>query len=252
MTAYVGTAGWAIPATVRERFPDEGSALARYAARCDGAEINSSFHRPHRPSTYENWAASVPPAFRFAVKLPKTITHERRLVDVAEPLARFADEVAGLGKKRGPVLVQLPPSLAFDALVAAAFFSMLAATLGGRTVCEPRHPSWFETEADALLAEHEVARVAADPARVPAAAVPGGWRGLTYARWHGSPAVYRSSYDPDAIAAHAALAGAGESWTIYDNTASGAATANALALLAAIQPARGDVSNPASSAAASS
>lgn len=191
----------------------------------------------------------MPAAFRFAVKLPKTITHERKLVDVAAPLARFADEVGGLAEKRGPVLVQLPPSLAFDPGVATSFFALLAGALIGQIVCEPRHASWFEAEADALLVDHRVARVAADPARVPAAALPGGWRGLTYARWHGSPAVYRSSYDPDAIARHAALAATGESWTIYDNTASGAATANAMALL---QLASGEVANPASSAAASS
>ena len=225
----VGTAGWAIPAAVRDRFPAEGSALRRYAARFAAVEINSSFHRPHRRSTYERWASSVPEHFRFAVKLPKTISHGRRLADCAEPLARFAEEVGGLGAKRGPLLVQLPPSFAFDAGVAAGFFDEAERRLGGPIACEPRHPDWFEAAADALLVDHRVARVAADPARAPEAAVPGGWRGLTYARWHGSPAIYRSAYDADAIAAHAALAQTtGESWTIYDNTTLGAATANAL------------------------
>lgn len=209
--------------------------MQRYAARFDAAEINSSFYRPHRRTTYERWAASVPPAFRFAVKLPKAITHDRRLEECAEPLARFVDAVGGLGDKRGPVLVQLPPSLAFDAGLADAFFGMLGEALPGRVACEPRHPSWFAAAPDALLAAHAVARVAADPARVPEAAEPGGWRGLTYARWHGSPAIYRSSYDEAAIEAHTAVARtAGESWTMYDNTTLGAATANALALQAGL------------------
>ncbi|WP_375393205.1 DUF72 domain-containing protein [uncultured Sphingomonas sp.] len=244
---------------MRDQFPSEGSALKRYAARFDAVEINSSFHRPHRRTTYERWAASVPAAFRFAVKLPKAITHERRLVESAEPLARFAEEVGGLGGKRGPVLVQLPPSLAFDAELADSFFGRLGETLPGRVACEPRHPSWFTAAADALLIAHAVARVAADPARVPGAAEPGGWRGLTYARWHGSPAIYRSSYDETAIEAHAAVARtAGESWTMYDNTTLGAATANALALQAGLASGRkqkgqvdpsGDWSNPSSSAA---
>jgi uncharacterized protein YecE (DUF72 family) len=178
----------------------------------------------------------VPAGFRFAVKLPKAITHDRRLVECADPIARFADEVDGLGAKRGPILVQLPPSLAFDAVIVDAFFRMLSDALTGPMVCEPRHPSWFEPEADALLVARKVARVAADPARVPAAALPGGWRGLTYARWHGSPAMYRSSYDPPALAAHAALASEpGESWSIYDNTTLGAATPNALALRALLE-----------------
>lgn len=219
---------------MRDAFPDEGSALQRYAARFDAVEINSSFHRPHRRTTYERWAASVPASFRFAVKLPRAISHDRRLVGCGEPLARFADEIAGLGDQRGPVLVQLPPSLAFAPEVAGAFFDELARVVGGVAVCEPRHPSWFAAEADALLVAHRIARVVADPARVPEAAVPGGWRGLTYARWHGAPAMYRSSYDPTAIAAHATFARAGDSWSIYDNTTLGAATANALALMAAL------------------
>ena len=71
----LGTAGWRVPSNLGDRFPDSGSQLARYAAVFNGTEINSSFHRPHRTSTYLRWGASVPDAFRFAVKLPKAITH---------------------------------------------------------------------------------------------------------------------------------------------------------------------------------
>lgn len=212
-------------------FPAEGGALARYAQRFDAVEITSSFYRPHRRATYARWAASVPTGFRFAVKLPRTATHDRRLIDCADVLLRFAEESAGLGDKRGPLLVQLPPSLAFDAPVAAAFFVELGHLVGGPIVAEPRHASWFTQQADALLIAHRIARAAADPARVPEAGLAGGWRGLTYARWHGSPLVYRSSYDAAALAAHVELARSdGESWTIYDNTASGAATVNAIEL----------------------
>ncbi|WP_425228569.1 DUF72 domain-containing protein [Sphingomonas sp.] len=229
----VGTAGWSIPAAVRDAFPDEGSTLTRYAAVFDTVEINSSSYRPHRAATYARWAASVPDAFRFAVKLPRAATHDLRLVDCDEVLARFQGEMAGLGAKRGPVLVQLPPSLAFDGATAGRFFDAAARMLGEYIVCEPRHASWFAPEADALFAAHHVARVAADPARVPEAALPGGWRGLTYARWHGSPAIYRSAYEDDALAQHAGIArAADDSWTFYDNTMFGAAAANALALKA--------------------
>ena len=230
----MGTAGWTIPAAVKDAFPAEGTTLERYAARFGAVEINSSFHRPHRRSTWERWAASVPAGFRFAVKLPKTITHGQRLVDSDALLAAFAEDVGGLGDKLGPVLVQLPPSLLFEAEVAKRFFGLLAAMLPAAYACEPRHPSWFGPDADLLLADHQVARVAADPARVPEAALPGGWRGLTYARWHGSPAMYRSSYDDDALAGHAAIAQSGESWSFYDNTMLGAATANALGLAALV------------------
>lgn len=235
MTIRIGVAGWSIGSALADRFPGEGTHLARYARRFGATEINSSFYRPHRRSTYERWAASVPADFRFAVKLPRAITHEHRLVGCADLLDRFAEETDGLGGKRGPLLAQLPPSLALDTAAAAAFFRMADARLGAALVVEPRHPSWFAPDVDQLLAAHRVARVAADPAKVPAAATPGGWPGLAYFRLHGAPRVYWSAYEPPAIAAQAerimALAGdASEIWTIYDNTASGAAIPDALAL----------------------
>lgn len=229
----VGTAGWAIPRAVAEHFPSAGAGLERYSARFSAAEINSTFYRSHRASTYARWVAATPAPFRFAVKLPRTITHEARLVGAAPLVAAFRSEVLQLGAKLGPVLVQLPPTLAFDTAVAEAFFLDLRDQWPGTIVCEPRHPSWFEPDADALMAACRVARVAADPARHPAAAVPGGWSGAAYWRLHGSPRMYRSSYDEAALSGLASdvLGRPGETWCIFDNTASGAATANALTLL---------------------
>ncbi|HEX2727183.1 MAG TPA: DUF72 domain-containing protein, partial [Beijerinckiaceae bacterium] len=186
----IGTAGWAIPARVRDRFPEAGTGLVRYAARLPAAEINSTFYRSHRRQTYERWAASVPEAFRFAVKLPKAITHERGLIGVDELALRFLDEIAGLGAKTGPLLIQLPPSLAFDAPAIGRLLSVLRSRAGGPMVCEPRHPSWFADDANRLLADFDVARAAADPARVPGAARPGGSGSLAYYRLHGSPRMY--------------------------------------------------------------
>jgi uncharacterized protein YecE (DUF72 family) len=230
-TIRIGTAGWSIPRAVAAEFPAEGTGLERYSARFDAAEINSSFYRPHRLAVYERWAASVPPGFRFAVKMPKTITHVARLVDCEALLAPFAEAIAGLGEKRGPVLVQLPPKLAFDAGVARGFFALASDMLGGPIVCEPRNPSWFEAEADALLAELRIARVAADPARVPEAALPGGWTGLAYFRLHGSPRPYFSGYEAEALEAWARqIPDGSETWVMFDNTASGRAAQDALAL----------------------
>lgn len=229
----IGTAGWSLSRAIGEHFPGNGSHLERYAARFNAAEINSSFYRPHRAATYARWAESVPACFRFAVKLPRTITHERRLVDCEDLLGRFAGEIENLGEKRGPVLIQLPPSFAFDPGLAATFFDRARTILGGAIVCEPRHPTWFTPGADEVLAIQEIARVAADPAPVPEAAEPGGWSGLRYTRLHGSPHMYRSPYDAAAIARYAdtACGSAVESWTIYDNTTTGAALRNALDML---------------------
>lgn len=235
----IGTAGWSFPRTL-EGFPAEGSGLERYAAVFNAVEINSSFYRPHQRKTYERWAASTPTDFRFAVKVPKTITHERRLVDCAEPMARFLGECDGLGGKLGPLLVQLPPSLKFDAGIVEDFLAAWRKATIAATVLEPRHPTWFEAPAEALLRAFQIARVGADPAVVPVAAEPGGWPGLTYRRLHGSPVMYGTSYDDGRLeplaAAIAGETGPAQSWCIFDNTQFGAATTDALKLMALTSP----------------
>ena len=235
MGIRIGCAGWSLPRVEQEHFPGEGSHLERYASIFDAVEINSSFHRPHRPATYARWAAAVPSSFRFSVKLPKTITHGLRLREAGELLETFLLEAGGLGEKLGCFLVQLPPSLDFDPAIVADFFADLRSRTPVPLACEPRHPSWFTPEADDLLSDYEVARVAADPARVPEAAEPGGWRGLIYYRLHGSPDMYRSAYSDAYLITLASRlgeeSGAGRAaWCIFDNTTLGAATRNALDL----------------------
>jgi uncharacterized protein YecE (DUF72 family) len=231
----IGTAGWSIPRQFAESFPIDGSSLERYSTRFTAAEINSSFHRPHRPATWERWRDSVPAEFRFSVKLPKEITHRRKLVDVAEPLDRFTEQVERLEDKLAIILVQLPPKLGFDAKIAADFFDAVASDTSARIACEPRHLSWFDPDADALFAKLQIARVAADPALCPEAAVPGGWAGFAYWRLHGSPRMYRSAYGERvrtyADALEGAAAGGRDAWCIFDNTASSAAMGDALALV---------------------
>jgi uncharacterized protein YecE (DUF72 family) len=228
----VGTAGWAVPRALAEHLPAKGSALERYAARFDAVEINSTFYRSHRPGTYARWAAATPPRFRFAVKLPRAITHDARLSNTTSLVTAFRDEAFHLGEKLGPLLVQLPPSLAYDAEVAGAFFQDLRDLWPTAIDCEPRHASWFAAEADAMMAAHRVARAGADPARHPGAATPGGWKGLAYWRLHGSPRMYYSAYELSALEALAdeIRRAAGDTWCVFDNTASGAAAANALTL----------------------
>jgi len=181
----------------------------------------------------------VPSSFRFSVKIPKPITHTARLDITRDVIAAFVDGVSVLEAKLGCLLVQLPPSLVFDATIAKQFFKNLKAVTEVSIACEPRHESWFADVADTLLRELQVARVAADPARVPAAGDPGGSRHLTYFRLHGSPKVYYSSYSKEYIHRLAdRLRGESQArrtvWCIFDNTTLGAATANALALSTAL------------------
>jgi len=229
----VATAAWSVPTAAAARVGRSGSGLSRYARVFDGTEINSSFYRAHRPETFRRWASEVPEHFRFAAKLPRAITHEERLAGVPTRLAEFLGQVGELGPKLGPLLVQLPPSLAFDPDRAESFLVALRRSFAGRIAWEPRHASWFGKEARALLLRYRVARVAADPPLHPGAEEPDGDGDLVYVRLHGSPRVYYSSYEDaylDALADRLRRYTAQEVWCVFDNTASGAAFWNALAL----------------------
>jgi uncharacterized protein YecE (DUF72 family) len=235
MGPRIATAGWSIPRALDDRFPAGDSALERYAQVFDAVEINSTFYRPHRPATLERWADAVPTGFRFSVKVPRAISHEARLADCDELIDAFLDQIDALGETLGPLLLQLPPSLAFDAPLAGRVLEKLAGEGQRLVCCEPRHPSWFAPEVNAWLTVRGIARVAADPPRHPEGGEPDGWRGLSYWRLHGSPRVYFSAYAPEALAALAARLlreTAQEVWCVFDNTAAFAATTDALALRA--------------------
>jgi uncharacterized protein YecE (DUF72 family) len=231
----VGTAGWSVPSRYAALMPSGGSHLERYALRFDAVEINTSFYRPHKRATYERWAQLTPAGFRFSVKIPKSMSHEQRLAGCGALLDSFAAEVGGLGDKLGVLLLQLPPQLALEKRVAAGFFRALRKRIDVPVVCEPRHASWFTPDANDWLAGRGIARVAADPAKVPGGSEPGGWTGLAYYRWHGSPRIYYSDYDHETLMAlRERLAAQRErgitAWCIFDNTASGAALGNALTM----------------------
>lgn len=236
---YIGCAGWSLGREYWAEFAAQGTHLQRYAARLTGVEINSSFYRPHRQQTYARWAASVPAGFRFSVKMPKQITHERRLTSCEQILDEFLDQCSGMGDRLGCLLVQLPPSLAFDESVAEAFFTALRQRFSGPVVLEPRHESW--SDAEFLLVNHRIAQAAVDPSRISTDASPRGWSRMRYWRLHGSPRIYYSAYESTwleelAVELHAAALAGVATWCIFDNTASAAALGNALALMTLLQP----------------
>ncbi len=199
-------------------------------------EINSTFYRAHRAATFERWAASVPRAFRFSIKIPRTITHDQRLGRSAPLIDAFLTDLAPLGARLGCLLVQLPPSLEFDARVARNFLTVLRRRFDRGIALEPRHASWFGGRADRLLNDFEIARVAAAPPRAEGGGETGGWPGLAYFRLHGSPRIYYSSYEDDFVDAIAIRLRALRrrripTWCIFDNTTLGAATGNALSVI---------------------
>ncbi|CRM42848.1 MULTISPECIES: DUF72 domain-containing protein [Pseudomonas] len=233
MTAalYVGCAGWSLPREQWPAFVEQGTHLQRYASRFSAVEINSSFYRPHLPRTYERWRESVPAGFRFSVKMPKRITHELRLQQCSTALDEFLAQCLQLDEKLGCLLVQLPPSLSYEPLVAGAFFDALRQRFAGAVVLEPRNASWLA--AGSLLQAFEIGWVNADPAVIAAGDA---WHGVRYWRLHGSPRIYHSAYGPARVQAYSQLLRQSieegiPTWCIFDNTASGHAVADALDLL---------------------
>jgi len=232
----VGCAGWSLPKACADAFPVEGSHLERYAAVFPTVEINSSFYKPHKPETYARWAASVPDDFRFAVKVPRAITHDARLIDVDDLLDRFQAEAGMLGDKLGCLLVQLPPRFGFTDAPAHAFFAQLRDRFGCSIAFEGRHASWFSEPATALLRESGVIRVIADPAASqPGLHEPTG-DSEAYVRLHGTPRIYYSRYPVEEVAQwraefDALVASGRKVWCIFDNTAEGASVPNALELM---------------------
>lgn len=230
---FIGCAGWSLPRQHWPAFPEQGTHLQRYAALLNGVEINSSFYRPHKLQTYARWAESVADGVRFCVKMPKSISHERRLRDCEPELDAFLDQCSGLGDRLGCLLLQLPPSLAFDEPVAEAFFIGLRQRYSGAVVLEPRHESW--AAAELLLMAYRIAQAVVDPSRISTDMAPCGWPGVRYWRLHGSPRIYHSAYDSaylETLAGDLQVAAVDgiDTWCIFDNTASGAALGNALEL----------------------
>lgn len=239
-TLRIGCAGWSLPAAEATLAFGEGGHLERYARIFDAVEINSSFYRPHQAQTYARWAQSVPATFRFAVKMPKAISHEKRLRGCRADLDAFLAQATQLGSTLGVLLLQLPPSLSFERRTALRFFDALRARHAGPVACEPRHPSWFGAAVDADLRERGISRAAADPARVPRAAVPGGDHACEYLRLHGWPRMYYDAYTDDALARVARRmarpsARVRERWCIFDNTTLGHALTDALTLRAILR-----------------
>ena len=233
----IGLAGWSEAASRHGKLlpvAEEGATgLQRYASAFDFVEINSSFYRQVRPTTFEKWAAEVSNDFRFSVKMHRLITHYTRLKNVGL-LQDFFGSVAGFGKKLAVVLVQLPPTLVFDSEVADRFFSALRKLYRGCAVCEPRHDSWEESDARKLLAKHGVGPVLTETPAADDDPLQGAKKAIPlYVRLHGAPRKYYSSYSDrdlsrlaEFLAAHAAR----RRYVVFDNTAGPAGVRNALGL----------------------
>jgi len=153
-TVYAGASGYAFKEWCGSFYPEKiasDAMLGWYAERLPTVEINNTFYRMPKASVLETWAAATPPAFRFAIKASRRITHDARLAadKAAESVQYLYRNLAALGAKRGPVLFQLPPFLRRDPARLRDFLALLPAD--HRAAFEFRHDSWFDDSVYALL-----------------------------------------------------------------------------------------------------
>ncbi len=259
--AYVGTSGWAYREWRGKFYPPglvQRRELAYLAERVPTVEMNSPFYRLQNARIYEGWASQVPQSFTFSIKGWRAVTHYRKLRDADQAVSEFfGSGILGLGKKLGPILWQLPPSLKFAPGLLSDFLGGLPKTVGQaaaragvpvedavadvrlRYAVEPRNATFEDGTAYAELEAGGAALVMADSAgRHPE------FTGVTadflYVRLHGSPRMYYSNYSPEALEGWASvlkgnLLEGRDCYVYFDNTAAGHAPANALALAALLQ-----------------
>jgi uncharacterized protein YecE (DUF72 family) len=207
--------------------------LAHTSRMFNSVEVNGSYYRQIARERYAAWSAETPPAFRFAVKGHRYVTHYRRLSDCGDSVRRLREQASGLGDKLAVVVWQLPASFKRDLDRLDDFLDVLAQWPETRHAIEMRHASWFVDDVRARLREAHVASCLSDAPDFPM------WDAVTtdlvYVRLHGHTRKYASSYRAASLARWAARAKgwATEGRAVYiylDNDAEGAAIANAVSL----------------------
>jgi uncharacterized protein YecE (DUF72 family) len=228
----IGTSGWNYDHWKGNFYPEglpKTRWLKHYCETFSTLEVNATFYRRMRPSTFEKWRQETPEGFLWAVKAHRFITHIKRLHDAQEPLAAFLDSLSPLAEMLGPILFQLPPSLAFERGLARSFCSNLSK--GRRYAIEARHKSWLSDEALSSIKDFSIAWCISDTAgRYPY--LEAITSDFTYIRLHGSKRLYASCYTEDELQAWAAKI---RNWGIdtyvyFDNDFMGYASMNALRL----------------------
>lgn len=240
---YIGTSGFSYPNWRGTLYQEKAKAtdfLKQYTQTFDCCELNGCFYKLPSVKTVERWKTEVPPTFKFCPKMSRFLTHIKRLKEAEEPLERFFSVFEPLQNYMGPVLIQLPATLKFDAEIAQQFFQHLRQYRPYRFAFEPRNESWFCGDSIALLQQYKIAFVISDN---------GGHFPFTefittpdvYLRFHGPGKLFDSSYSSEVLQLYAQkLLGwkaAGHTcWVFFNNTTHTAAIENALTLKRMVNP----------------
>ncbi len=230
---FIGTSGWTYPwrgILYPEDLPS-AEFLPYYAQHFNTTEVNSSFYHFTMLKTIEKWRDQTPDSFRICAKLHRSITHDKRLVDVEEPLRKWLDRFLTLGPRLGPILIQLPASHRFEAPRALAFFELLRKLYPDPTFAlEVRHKSWLEEEPLDLLREFNISWVIAHSPRWPIRETT--TTDTVYLRLHGEAKLYSGPYSDAllerfALMIHDWLLDGKQVWGFFNNTIGGAAVHDA-------------------------
>lgn len=235
---YVGCSGWNY-ASWRGRFYPRSLPssewLRYYAERFETVEVNNSFYRLPERSTFADWRKQVPASFTFAVKGSRYLTHMKRLNDPDEPIDRLFTRIAGLGRKYGPVLYQLPGTLKRDLPRLDRFLRALPRSRKDRPlhVVEFRDPSWYVRDTFDLLTERHVALCLHDKFGSEVSAPFIG--PFVYVRFHGTSGRYHGSYSRRQLDRWARMLAAQSRdnrrvYAYFNNDPGAVATANATTL----------------------
>ena len=230
-TVRVGTSGFSYDHWRGPLYPPELAKsrwLEYYGTQFDTLELNNPFYGLPKKDTFEGWAAETPPAFLFAVKASRYITHVKRLLHVEDSLSRMLANYHGLGDKLGPILFQFPPTWDRDLERLGRFLEDVPDNLA--CAFEFRHKSWFKAETYGLLRAHNAALCIADSPTYPKAlelTAP-----FTFVRMHGGSMLCDSEYSEDELEVWAKrirriAEGDIDVFVYFNNDAHGHAVANA-------------------------
>ena len=197
---YVGTSGYSYSAWRGQFYPagvPQKEWLAFYARTYNAVEINATFYRPFAKSVFTHWRDMTPPNFRFVLKGPKVITHEKRLEDVGEELKAFVSSAAALEGKQAATLWQFSAGVKVDDLGGrfAQFLQMLPNDM--KQVFEFRHPSWFTKKTYDLLNQFGSGFVINDSPHLKSTEAVTDH--IMYVRFHGPDKLYDSLYSDEQL-----------------------------------------------------
>lgn len=196
---WIGTSGWQYKSWRGAYYPPDvpqARWLEFYAEHFQTQELNNSFYRLPTEAAFAQWAERTPDDFVMVVKASRYLTHIKRLRDADEPVARFVGRARFLGPKLGPVLIQLPPTLAVDRLPELQHTLSLFPP-DWRLAVEFRHDSWFVEPVYELLRGFGAALVLADsPRRTTPVVCTADWG---YLRLHEGQAQPRPCYSERAL-----------------------------------------------------